>query len=301
MLGLGRGTGGYAAVQAAAPALSTLLLTPAGWLEDAAAGVSAPDGHELSCWQTGFWGALLRDLEASVPDGLDHNWVSCFGFRPSQAEAILQRWVAEESRLHWWSDVELLELERSADRIVSLTVARRTVPLRDETIRLMPRIVIDGSDLGDLMAAADAPFRFGWEPDTLWSEPMLQVRTFAADVLREQPIQSPTWVVMGQLAAGPGPEIPLVSPEPPSTPPSSCGWARYLRTPSRGLVMLNWPLQNTGIRVLIAASAGIVVNGRIWPRRCRPTAFAFYRPFVPAATDGFRRDMPSRAGIHVWR
>ena len=96
----GGGTGGVAAaVQAARAGVSTLLLTPAGWLGGmlSAAGVSAPDGHELSCWQTGFWGALLRDLEASVADGLDHNWVSCFGFRPSQAEAILQRWVAEES------------------------------------------------------------------------------------------------------------------------------------------------------------------------------------------------------------
>ena len=246
----GGGTGGVAAaVQAARAGVRTLLLTPAGWLGGmlSAAGVSAPDGHELSCWQTGFWGALLRDLEASVAEGLDHNWVSCFGFRPSQAEAILQRWVAEESRLHWWSDVDLLELERSADRIVSLTVARRTVPHRDESTRLMPRIVIDGSDLGDLMAAADAPFRFGWEPDTLWSEPSApsSERLAREPFFREQPIQSPTWVVMGQLAAGPGPDTPLVPPEPPfQRCLESCGLRRtltYGRLPG-GLVMLNWPL-----------------------------------------------------------
>ena len=38
-------------------------------------------------------GSSLRDL-ASLQRA-DHNWVSCFGFRPSQAEAIPQRWVAE--------------------------------------------------------------------------------------------------------------------------------------------------------------------------------------------------------------
>ena len=241
----GGGTGGVAAaVQAARAGASTLLLTPAGWLGGmlSAAGVSAPDGSELSCWQTGFWGALLRELERSVAGGLDQNWVSCFGFRPSQAEAILQRWVAEESRLSWWSDVELLELERNADRIVSLTVARRNEP-----VQVMPRVVIDGSDLGDLMAAAEAPFRFGWEPDTLWSEPSAPStdRLDQEPFFREQPIQSPTWVVMGQLSRGPGPEIPVVSPKPPfERCLESCGLRRtltYGRLPG-GLVMLNWPL-----------------------------------------------------------
>ena len=241
----GGGTGGVAAaVQAARAGANTLLLTPAGWLGGmlSAAGVSAPDGSELSCWQTGFWGALLRDLERSVADGLDHNWVSCFGFRPSQAEAILQRWVAEESRLSWWSDVALLDLNRDADCIASLTVQRR-----EQAIRLTPRIVIDGSDLGDLMAAAEAPFRFGWEPGTLWSEPSApgSDRLAQDPFFREQPIQSPTWVVMGQLSADPGPDKPVISPEPPfQRCLESCGLKRtltYGRLPG-GLVMLNWPL-----------------------------------------------------------
>jgi hypothetical protein len=241
----GGGTGGVAAaVQAARAGASTLLLTPAGWLGGmlSAAGVSAPDGSELSCWQTGFWGALLRDLERSVADGLDHNWVSCFGFRPSQAEAILQRWVAEETRLSWWSDVELLDVQHEVDRIVSLTVERR-----DDAIRLAPTVVIDGSDLGDLMAAAEAPFRFGWEADTLWSEPSApsSERLDQEPFFQQQPIQSPTWVVMGQLREGAGPDLPVVSPEPPFQDCfESCGLRRtltYGRLPG-GLVMLNWPL-----------------------------------------------------------
>ena len=33
------------------------------------AGVSAPDGHELTCWQTGLWGALLLELKGKLaPD-----------------------------------------------------------------------------------------------------------------------------------------------------------------------------------------------------------------------------------------
>ena len=81
----GGGTGGVAAaVQASRSGAQTLLLTPGPWLGGmlSAAGVSAPDGHELSCWQTGLWGQFIRTLAATVPEGLDQNWVSCFGFRP---------------------------------------------------------------------------------------------------------------------------------------------------------------------------------------------------------------------------
>ena len=240
----GGGSGGVAAaVQAARAGAKTLLLTPGIWLGGmlSSAGVSAPDGHELTCWQTGLWGALLLELKGSVPDGLDHNWVSCFGFRPSQAESVLQRWVAEETQLSWWSEVTLLEVERSADRIASLKVERRGA------ITLTPKVVIDGSDLGDPWGAA-APYRFGWEADSLWSEPSApsSERLDRDPFFRNQPIQSPTWVVMGQLGAGHGPDQPVVDPEPPFQGSfEACGLRRtltYGRLPN-GLVMLNWPLQ----------------------------------------------------------
>ena len=97
----GGGTGGVAsAIQASRSGARTLLLTPGTWLGGmvSAAGVCCPDGNELSPWQTGLWGAFLRELEQTEPSGLDHNWVSCFGYRPSSAEAILQRWVRAESK-----------------------------------------------------------------------------------------------------------------------------------------------------------------------------------------------------------
>ena len=82
----GGGTGGVAAaLQAARSGAQTLLLTPGGWLGGmvSAAGVCCPDGNELSPWQTGLWGALLRALARETPEGLDQNWVSCFGYRPA--------------------------------------------------------------------------------------------------------------------------------------------------------------------------------------------------------------------------
>ena len=100
----GGGCGGVAAaLQSARSGADTTLFTPGTWLGGmvSSAGVCAPDGHELTCWQTGIWGAFLRQLELEEPSGLDHNWVSCFGYRPQTAERILQRWVAAEPRLEW--------------------------------------------------------------------------------------------------------------------------------------------------------------------------------------------------------
>ena len=158
----GGGSGGVAAaVQAARSGAETLLLTPGPWLGGmvSAAGVCCPDGNELSPWQTGLWGAFLRALAAETPGGLDHNWVSCFGYRPDTAEAILRNWVARESRLNWWPLARLEAVERRGDHLTALAVH-----WRGEDWRLEPTIVIDGSDRGDLYPLADVPHRLGWEP-----------------------------------------------------------------------------------------------------------------------------------------
>ena len=211
-----------------------------------AAGVSAPDGHELTCWQSGLWGALLRELERQTPEGLDQNWVSCFGFRPETAERILQQWVEQEPLLDWWSATQLIEVSRLRDRIDTLTLERD-----GRRITLSPTVVIDGSDLGDLLALASVPHRWGWEAQEVWQEPSApsQQRLDQDPFFKQQPIQSPTWVVMGQLqddgSEGPPPLLDR-SPEPPF---QACldrfGLFRtltYGRLPG-GLVMLNWPLQ----------------------------------------------------------
>lgn len=240
----GGGSGGVAAaLQAARTGADTLLLTPGAWLGGmvSAAGVCAPDGNELTPWQTGLWGALLRALEREEPEGLDHNWVSCFGYRPSTAEAILQRWVAAEPHLRWWPGCSLLAVERSGPRVAALDVSTPAGPRR-----IQLQVVVDGSDRGDLFPLAQAPYRLGWEPQERWGEPSAPSleRLESEEFFRLQPVQSPTWVVMGQLTAGacPGEVAPLAAPFERAT--AAFGLERtltYGRLPG-GLVMLNWPL-----------------------------------------------------------
>ena len=243
----GGGTGGVAAaIQAARGGASTLLLTPGRWLGGmvSAAGVCCPDGNELTPWQTGLWGAFLRELERREPEGLDHNWVSCFGYRPTTAEQILQDWVAAEPELLWWPGCRLLAVERDGSLISAVRVetAGEQRPVRCQ-------VVIDGSDRGDLLPLAEAPFRFGWEPQEQWNEPSApsQERLHTEPFFREQPVQSPTWVVMGQVQTDRLHADDAGTPQLPPPFERACeafGLERtitYGRLPS-GLVMLNWPL-----------------------------------------------------------
>lgn len=79
VLVVGGGTGGTAAaVQAARCGAKTILVSEFPWLGGmlTSAGVAAPDGNELAAFQTGLWGAFLRELQQRQPDGLDWGWVS---------------------------------------------------------------------------------------------------------------------------------------------------------------------------------------------------------------------------------
>jgi hypothetical protein len=250
----GGGTGGVAAaLQAARSGATTLLLTPGSWLGGmvSTAGVCCPDGNELTPWQTGLWGAFLRALYQAEPEGLDQNWVSCFGYQPTTAERILQNWVQALPNLQWWTNCQLLDVERSGSSVQAVLIQRC-----GDVHRIGCDVLIDGSDRGDLLPLVDTPFRFGWEAQEQWDEPSApkEERLQSEGFFREQPVQSPTWVVMGQLqsdqlladpASGMDPNsTSMLMPEPFDQACAAFGLERtisYGRLPG-GLVMLNWPL-----------------------------------------------------------
>ena len=242
----GGGLGGTcAALQAARSGARTILLLPGLWCGGmvSAAGVGAGDGHELSAWQTGLWGAFLRGMAVAEPSGLDHGWVSCFCWRPDQAEALLQGWLAaEQGRLQVLRGVQLEAAQWCGDRIRALEVSHGT-----RALRIRARIVVDGSDLGDLLPVAGIPFRWGWEAQECWQEPSAPPASRLRDEpwFRQQPVQSPTWVVLGQLDARAVVQQRQPLPQPFTGAPAGHGLERLLsygQLPDR-LVMLNWPRQ----------------------------------------------------------
>ncbi|MCY7284421.1 MAG: FAD-dependent oxidoreductase, partial [Cyanobacteria bacterium CAN_BIN43] len=154
---VGGGAGGTAAaIQAARRGAQTILVSEFSWLGGmlTSAGVTAPDGNELLAFQTGIWGAFIKELQQRQPQGLDHGWVSFFTYDPRIGAKIFADWVRALPNLRWISSQTPLEVEKQGTRITGVRFA-------DFLIRA--EIILDGTELGDVLALAEVPYRWGWE------------------------------------------------------------------------------------------------------------------------------------------
>ncbi|MFM7447801.1 MAG: FAD-dependent oxidoreductase [Leptolyngbyaceae cyanobacterium] len=241
ILVVGGGTGGTAAaIQAARRGAKTILVSEFPWLGGmlTSAGVSAPDGNELEAFQTGLWGAYLRELQRRQPGGLDHGWVSCFTYEPRIGAAIFADWVRALPTLKWIVGQVPRQAIRQHDRILGIQF---------DQVEVRATITLDGTELGDVLALAEVPHRWGWEWQSEWGEP--SAPTAPNETTDRYPVQVPTWVVVMQdfgadrIAA----EIPL----PPGVDSArfNGAWERY--GPQQFLnygrlpgdrFMINWPI-----------------------------------------------------------
>jgi len=238
VLVVGGGTGGTAAaIQAARRGAKTMIVSEFPWLGGmlTSAGVSAPDGNELEAWQTGLWGEFLRTLQQrATPEGLDNCWVSFFSYDPRMGAQIFADWACELPNLQWIIGVPL-EVLREGNRLTGVRFAQLTVKAK---------VILDATELGDLLAMADVPYRWGWELQTEWGEPSAPI---TKNAILEYPVQAPTWVALMQDF---GEEIaPEIISAPNDDPAKFAGaidgyeeqqFLNYGRLPS-GLLMLNWP------------------------------------------------------------
>ncbi|HEY9845041.1 MAG TPA: FAD-dependent oxidoreductase, partial [Candidatus Caenarcaniphilales bacterium] len=239
VLVVGGGTGGTAAaIQAARSGVQTILVTEYPWLGGmlTSAGVCAPDGNELAAMQTGIWGAFLRELQQRQPQGLDHAWVSFFTYNPQVAAQIFADWIQQLPNLQWIVEPPPQEVLKQGERVTGV---------RFENFTIHAQLIIDATELGDLLALGEIPYRWGWELQSQWGEPSAPVNY---NQLTEQyPVQAPTWVVLlqdfGVVEAPVIPSIPQAnlnqfmgtwegySPE---------QFLNYGRLPA-DLLMINWP------------------------------------------------------------
>ncbi|MFZ4666497.1 MAG: FAD-dependent oxidoreductase, partial [Prochlorotrichaceae cyanobacterium] len=207
VLVVGGGVGGTAAaIQAARCGSRVVLVSEGDWLGGmlTSAGVSAPDGNELRSWQTGLWGQFLGELYRQQPGGLHHSWVSFFSYEPAIGARIFAQWVEALPQLTWIVGGVPLGVVRQGDRLVGVQFAE---------VEVRATIVIDGTELGDLLALGEIPHRWGWEPQALWQEPSApsQMALSQDPFFQAYPVQAPTWVVVMQDfgANTIAPEIPL--------------------------------------------------------------------------------------------
>ncbi|HEY9866078.1 MAG TPA: FAD-dependent oxidoreductase [Candidatus Obscuribacterales bacterium] len=242
VLVIGGGTGGTAAaLQAARRGAKTILVSPWSMLGGmlTSGGVVAPDGNELVAFQTGIWGAFLRELNHHQPQGLDNGWVSFFTYHPQIGANIFADWVKAEPNLLWIPEQEPLEV---------ITKGNIITEVRFNFCTIQAQIIIDGTELGDLLELAEIPYRWGWELQTQWQEPSAPIEL--STLIKTTPVQAPTWVFMmqdfgeGNIA----PEIPI----PPIDTPElfTNAWKNYDiesflnygRLPNNQF-MINWPIQ----------------------------------------------------------
>ncbi len=203
VLVVGGGTGGTAAaIQAARAGVQTILVSEFNWLGGmlTAAGVAAPDGNELLAWQTGLWGAFLQEIQARQP--LDQAWVSFFTYSPGVGAQIFAEWVQALPNLTWIAGYIPMAVNRRGNRITGVEFAAATVnqatpwPQPRPPLTIQAEIVIDGTELGDLLVLGDVPHRWGWDWQASWQEP--SAPQSPNDMTQTYPVQAPTWVVILQ-------------------------------------------------------------------------------------------------------
>lgn len=240
VLVVGGGTGGVAAaVQAARRGARTVLVSEFSWLGGmlTTAGVPAPDGLELLSWQTGIWGAFLRALQDRQPQGLDHAWVSFFTYEPQVGAAIFAEWVQALPNLRWIKARLPLEVHKQAETVVAVRFADCLV---------QAKITLDATELGDVLALANVPYRWGWEWQSQWQEPSAPIQ--ANSLTQTYEVQSPTWVFVLQDFK---PETPPVIAAPSGTDAQFAetwkgygveSFLNYGRLPGNRF-MINWPQQ----------------------------------------------------------
>lgn len=259
ILVVGGGTGGTAAaIQAARRGAKTILVSEFTWLGGmlTSAGVSAPDGNELAAFQTGIWGAFLRQLRSRQSGGLDHGWVSFFTYDPGVGAQIFADWVAELPNLKWIAGQVPLEVLKTGDRVTGVRFADYTIHAQ---------ITLDGTELGDLLALGEVPHRWGWELQAEFDEPSAPADW--NELTRTYPVQVPTWVVVMQ-DFGAGAVAPEISPPEVETPGDrfAGAWAayggekflNYGRLPGDRF-MINWPIHGNdygeGVQRLVGSTA----------------------------------------------
>ncbi|MGB3401765.1 MAG: FAD-dependent oxidoreductase [Microcoleaceae cyanobacterium] len=242
VLVVGGGTGGTAAaLQAARRGAKTLIVSEFPWLGGmlTAAGVSAVDGNELAAFQTGIWRAFLQELQQRQPQGLDNGWVSFFTFNPRLGAEIFADWVRQQPNLRWISGSIPKEVLVEHHQVVGVRFADFTV---------FAEIIVDATELGDLLALAAVTYRWGWELKSQWQEPSAPVNTHYLSKL--SPVQAPTWVILlkdyGKTVTAPQvPPPPNYQPQQFTGAWENHGVERFLSYGGLGddSIMINWPCE----------------------------------------------------------
>ncbi len=152
-------SGTMAGIQSARLGAKTLLIDEGPWLGGmlTSAGVSAIDGnHQL---HSGLWNEFRQHLydHYGGPKAVKTGWVSNVLFEPSVGQQILRRMVSAEKELQVWHNCRLSWIKKE-EQGWSVFITDGT-----QEVELYTKVLIDGTELGDVAKEAGVPYRIGMD------------------------------------------------------------------------------------------------------------------------------------------
>ena len=169
VLVIGGGTGGTSAgIQSGRMGIRTLVVEAGPWLGGmiSAAGVSATDGnHKLP---SGLW-KEFRDQVYTVYGGaygVETGWVSNTLFEPHVADSIFKNMVAKTNNLSVLYGWQLARVFKRSKQITGGQFTNES----GKTLTVHATVIIDATEMGDVMAAAGIPYDLGMEAAALTGE-----------------------------------------------------------------------------------------------------------------------------------
>jgi hypothetical protein len=169
VLVIGGGTGGTAAgIQAARNGANTIIVEPTTWLGGmiSAAGVSATDGnHKLP---SGLWNEFRNNIYKVYggAKAVETGWVSNTHFEPHVADSIFKAMVKAEKKLSVLYKWEFVKAIVKNNKVVG-AIFKNENNLQQQ---INAEVIIDATEMGDVMASAKVPYDLGMEAETLTGE-----------------------------------------------------------------------------------------------------------------------------------
>lgn len=162
VLVIGGGVGGTAAaLQASRLGTPTILVEPTSMLGGmlTAAAVSCTDGNDQL--PSGIWEEFRQALYKHYKrNRLNTGWVSNTNFEPRVGDSILKAWAAQEKNLQVIYGYELESLQKNGGGITGAKLKKLT---GNSILFIQAAVVIDATELGDVMAAAGAAYDLGMD------------------------------------------------------------------------------------------------------------------------------------------
>ncbi|MEZ4774192.1 MAG: FAD-dependent oxidoreductase [Bacteroidia bacterium] len=183
VLVIGGGASGVTAgIQAARSGANTIIIEPTHWLGGmlTSAGVPATDGnHRLPSGLWGEWRQMLYNYYGG-PDSVATGWVSNTLFEPHIGNRFWNQLADKErtlSRIHGYRVVEVL---KKGNRVTGARFVNELGEIRT----VMAKVIIEATELGDVLELAGAEYLTGQDSETNPHDDNIQDITYAA-ILKE--------------------------------------------------------------------------------------------------------------------